>query len=40
VTGIAPVIPGRAKRHPGISRNKIWIPDLRLPAHRGMTVAN
>jgi hypothetical protein len=31
------VIPGRAKREPGISRNNIEIPGLRLQAHPGMT---
>jgi hypothetical protein len=31
------VIPGRAKREPGISQNNLWIPGLRLTAHPGMT---
>jgi hypothetical protein len=31
------VIPGRAKREPGISRNNLQIPGLRLAAHPGMT---
>jgi hypothetical protein len=31
------VIPGRAKREPGISRGNIEIPGLRLAAHPGMT---
>jgi hypothetical protein len=31
------VIPGRAKREPGISQDNFWIPGLRLMAHPGMT---
>jgi hypothetical protein len=31
------VIPGRAKREPGISQGNLRIPGLRLAAHPGMT---
>jgi hypothetical protein len=31
------VIPGRAKREPGIWQNNLEIPGLRLTAHPGMT---
>jgi hypothetical protein len=40
--GHPPVIPGRAKREPGIYRATElvdeWIPGLRQAAHRGMTI--